>query len=410
MKKFSKDERVKAHSKVHKYEAETDDILKDDGAASKKVKGKYADEGFGNTLDYYNDDMPIKAASKLYDSVKNGKTKAGAAQDDEEIVKGYEDEYEEDIAEPPVPVPETLAEDQPVSESKVIRDMDHQESADAADPPEKEEDKPAEKQASARHADRYHKDDQPYDFSRYRRERERNVTKPSPRKPVRTASAVRKPLAAPVSNPDKPAVPATGALPLRPERRRRETALLLDSDTGRNNFETDDGFEYDAPPQTELFKIVPIVGVILLLIITAVLVYQLEAAKAELNTAKEELRVQTNSGLDVNELRLEIERLEEEKIALQNQIDEKAYLAVEAPQETTPADGGEQPEPTPEPAQANTGGERYYEVVSGDNLSKISSEFYGNAMEYMRIVEANNLEQDARGNYLIYPGATLIIP
>ena len=56
----------------------------------------------------------------------------------------------------------------------------------------------------------------------------------------------------------------------------------------------------------------------------------------------------------------------------------------------------------PEPAAT------FYTVVSGDTLSKISQEHYGNAMKYMVIFEANRpmLENPD----LIYPGQVLRIP
>jgi len=51
---------------------------------------------------------------------------------------------------------------------------------------------------------------------------------------------------------------------------------------------------------------------------------------------------------------------------------------------------------------------RYYTVVSGDNLSKISKAHYGNANEYMKIFEANKpmLKHPDK----IYPGQVLRIP
>ncbi len=57
---------------------------------------------------------------------------------------------------------------------------------------------------------------------------------------------------------------------------------------------------------------------------------------------------------------------------------------------------------TPEPAAT------FYTVVSGDTLSGISLEHYGNAMKYMAIFEANRpmLENPD----LIYPGQVLRIP
>jgi nucleoid-associated protein YgaU len=51
--------------------------------------------------------------------------------------------------------------------------------------------------------------------------------------------------------------------------------------------------------------------------------------------------------------------------------------------------------PPPEPAEAPAAAEqdpetmRIYEVVAGDTLSKIAKEFYGDAMEYPKIFDAN---------------------
>jgi nucleoid-associated protein YgaU len=51
---------------------------------------------------------------------------------------------------------------------------------------------------------------------------------------------------------------------------------------------------------------------------------------------------------------------------------------------------------------------QFYTVKSGDTLSKIAKEYYGNAMKYMVIFEANTpmLENPD----LIYPGQVLRIP
>ncbi len=51
---------------------------------------------------------------------------------------------------------------------------------------------------------------------------------------------------------------------------------------------------------------------------------------------------------------------------------------------------------------------QYYTVVSGDNLSKISKAFYGNANEYMKIFEANKPMLTHPDK--IYPGQMLRIP
>lgn len=58
------------------------------------------------------------------------------------------------------------------------------------------------------------------------------------------------------------------------------------------------------------------------------------------------------------------------------------------------------PEPAPEV--------EYYTIVRGDSLSKIAKNFYQNAMDYMKLFEANReVIQDPE---LIYPGQKIRIP
>ena len=54
------------------------------------------------------------------------------------------------------------------------------------------------------------------------------------------------------------------------------------------------------------------------------------------------------------------------------------------------------------------GGERYYVVVKGDSLSKISKMFYGDANHWKRIFDANR--DVIRNADLIQPGWKLRIP
>ena len=51
---------------------------------------------------------------------------------------------------------------------------------------------------------------------------------------------------------------------------------------------------------------------------------------------------------------------------------------------------------------------RFYTVKRGDSLSKIAKEFYGNAMKYPEIFEAN--KPMLKDPNLIYPGQVLRIP
>jgi nucleoid-associated protein YgaU len=56
----------------------------------------------------------------------------------------------------------------------------------------------------------------------------------------------------------------------------------------------------------------------------------------------------------------------------------------------------------------SSGSTRRYTVKSGDSLSKISREFYGNAGDYMKIFEANRDKLDDPNK--IQPGQELVIP
>lgn len=52
--------------------------------------------------------------------------------------------------------------------------------------------------------------------------------------------------------------------------------------------------------------------------------------------------------------------------------------------------------------------DQYYEIKAGDNLSKISKEFYGNPNHYLKIFEAN--KEVIKDMNLIYPGQKIRIP
>lgn len=58
--------------------------------------------------------------------------------------------------------------------------------------------------------------------------------------------------------------------------------------------------------------------------------------------------------------------------------------------------------PEPEPAV------EYYTIVSGDTLSKVARTYYGNAMDYPKIFEANR--EVIKDPDLIYPGQKIRIP
>ncbi len=65
-------------------------------------------------------------------------------------------------------------------------------------------------------------------------------------------------------------------------------------------------------------------------------------------------------------------------------------------------------EPSPSPTTPAAATARSYVVKSGDSLSKISQQFYGDANQWRKIYEANR--DQIKNPDLIYPGQTLVIP
>lgn len=71
-------------------------------------------------------------------------------------------------------------------------------------------------------------------------------------------------------------------------------------------------------------------------------------------------------------------------------------LGEKAPAAPLPAAAPSQPAP------------RIYEVKSGDSLSKIAKQYYGNANDWRRIYDANR--DQIKNPDLIHPGQRLVIP
>lgn len=123
------------------------------------------------------------------------------------------------------------------------------------------------------------------------------------------------------------------------------------------------------------------------------------------NNLKEEI---TKSELKVENLEIEIE---EEKaivsgVAESQEIKEKVILAVGNNSGIAEVeDNMTLPEVNDETEVAEA---QFYTVKSGDTLGKIAKEFYGDAMKYPEIFEAN--KPMLKSADLIYPGQTLRIP
>lgn len=109
-------------------------------------------------------------------------------------------------------------------------------------------------------------------------------------------------------------------------------------------------------------------------------------------------------GLDIKYLSIQVN---DDKVTISGtagtqEDKEKAILAVgnvhgiATVQDNMDVEGGQASEP------------QFYEVKSGDSLSKIAKQFYGDAMKYPVIFEAN--KPMLKDPNLIYPGQSLRIP
>jgi nucleoid-associated protein YgaU len=81
---------------------------------------------------------------------------------------------------------------------------------------------------------------------------------------------------------------------------------------------------------------------------------------------------------------------------------------VQAPQPPTRTTTPGQTTPGGETAKAGTPAQRDYTIKSGDSLSKIARQFYGNANDWQKIYEAN--KDKIKDPNMIYPGQKIIIP
>ncbi len=133
-----------------------------------------------------------------------------------------------------------------------------------------------------------------------------------------------------------------------------------------------------------------------------------EKAEEIANNQKKELLTGVLDGLnlEVDDLNLDVDG---DKVSISGKVEdqptkEKVILAIgNTAGVSTVEDNLEVINPAPAEAEA-----QFYEVKSGDSLSKIAKEVYGDPMKYPMIFEANKpMLTDPN---LIYPGQVLRIP
>jgi nucleoid-associated protein YgaU len=208
--------------------------------------------------------------------------------------------------------------------------------------------------------------------------------------------------------------------PRRPGRERPDRAARAERPP-RTGFTAPPPDENNEPSEiTPIIRWAGIIGVAVVLVIMAFMVYRINTLNARLREAGEQIIGAPVNDSEITELRLELEKKDEIIRDLEHQI---AWLQSNSEtqqeggviwgdpifEDEIPTEGMSQPNETPEtPATATASGlPTSYTVVSGDNLSRISTRFYGNAnpASVQRIMDANGLTST-----LIHIGDVLIIP
>lgn len=163
--------------------------------------------------------------------------------------------------------------------------------------------------------------------------------------------------------------------------------------------------DYDDPESTNPVRWVAAALTFVFLVILALLVYRITVVSGQLKDAQTRLESMPSNESEITEMRLTIERLENEVEAKNTEIEQlQAGLTGSQPVTNpviTPETSGNVTEQNNSPATQSptvnaSGLPTVYTVVSGDNLTKISQKFYGNTSldNIQKIKDANNLTND----------------
>lgn len=183
------------------------------------------------------------------------------------------------------------------------------------------------------------------------------------------------------------------------------TLSVRDAD---ENDDDDDGYDSSMPVKNVAIAVaaVVILGLFTFLIVK---INTLNASNEEAKTVIESFgdteKALQQALIDNESLESKITMLEDVieqyRAALPQSIETGTTAATqENGSENSEANNGSAP-----PQSGSTSSVTTYTVVSGDNLSKISTKFYGTAKEYKKIIDANSLTTES-----IYVGQVLIIP
>ncbi|MDR3092280.1 MAG: LysM peptidoglycan-binding domain-containing protein [Clostridiales bacterium] len=197
-----------------------------------------------------------------------------------------------------------------------------------------------------------------------------------------------------------------GIDPERPKPPRPRPAPMKPAPPKKRRFD-----DYDEPAAAEgsplgsAAKIAAGIIVVLVLASMAALITQIN----KVNKENEELRKAAENSKTASD---DLQKLSIEASGYQQRIAELEKLVEESKSGEAPvvgSDGSETPPAEPPGGQSHSGsdasGKKSYTVAQGDTLSKISSKFYGTSGKYQDIMTANGLTSD-----VVQPGQTLVIP
>jgi LysM repeat protein len=155
-----------------------------------------------------------------------------------------------------------------------------------------------------------------------------------------------------------------------------------------------------------IFKI--IAGVFLLMLIIMIfLIVQINGANSKIEKMEETALAAEENTESLSDMQMQLDGLKQQN---QELTDENNRLGVQLseltpsadPEDTTPGEDGTS---TPDETGTNDGGQRTYTVVTGDSLSRISQNFYGDLAGIDRIKEANDMSNDS-----LTVGQEIVIP
>lgn len=179
----------------------------------------------------------------------------------------------------------------------------------------------------------------------------------------------------------------------------------------------DDDYEYEDNAPSLVFKFINISIIVVLAICTSVLALSLKSTKIDLANTKQALQdlkdenEQTKIKIMQENLKNQVANLELENETLKKQINNLPQNATNDNQQSntqsdTQSKTQSKIQNNTQSNTQNNNSQTQYIVKEGDIVWNISKNIYGSGAHYKKILDANNLKEDA----VLVPGEKLIIP